>query len=276
MRSRSLRWLLAAVALVGPLVGACGGGGGDGTAGPGTAAAPTTAPTTTPVREGPRSAPRWETVNTFAGTGPLRTASFEILADAIQWRVRWTCQAGALQVLSDPPPRRPKPIVDASCEAGKGTDHAIHTGTIALDVAATGPWEIVVDQQIDFPLDEPPLPGMAGAPVLLEGSFYDLENRGTGTARLYQLPDGTRALRFEDFEVTQNTDLFIRLSESPRPANSAETVAAPFVEIANLRSTAGTQNYLVPADVPTEKIRSIVIWCAPVSVAYAAAALAGP
>jgi hypothetical protein len=35
----------------------------------------------------------------------------------------------------------------------------------------------------------------------------------------------------------------------------------------------GNQNYEVPPDVPTERIRSIVIWCEPVSVAYIAAPL---
>ncbi|MGH9181423.1 MAG: DM13 domain-containing protein, partial [Acidimicrobiales bacterium] len=265
--------LLGVIVLCGLLLAACGGGDDDG----GLSSTPSTSPTTsTPVREGPRAAPRWETVNTFDGTGTQRTPAFEILSDAIQWRVRWTCESGTLQVLTDPPPRKPKPVVDATCDAGKGVGYAIHTGTIAMDVTATGPWQIIVDQQIDFPLDEPPLPGMAGAPVLVEGSFYDLENRGTGTARIYQLPDGTRALRFEDFEVTQNTDLFIRLSEAPEPKNSADTVNSPFVEIANLKSTAGNQNYLIPADVPTGRIRSVVIWCAPVSIAYAAAALSAP
>lgn len=272
MRIRPGQAPISVVVLCGLLLGACGGDGDAPSAAP-----PTTVSTTaTPVREGPRSAPRWETVTTFSGTGPMRTAAFEILPDAIQWRARWTCASGALTVLSDPPPRKPKPLIDASCTAGKGTDHAIHTGSIALDVTATAGWEITVDQQIDFPLDEPPLAGMDGAPVLGEGSFYDLENKGKGTARLYQLPDGTLGLRFEDFEVTQNTDLFIWVSENPGPKNSAEAVGTPYVQIGNLRSTAGDQNYVLPAGLAAGKARSIVIWCAPVSIAYAAAPLAAP
>lgn len=274
MRTRAAPTLIGVVLLCGLLLVACAGGEEDGP--PAAAAPPSSTTTTTPVREGPRSAPRWETVTTLTGTGPLRTPAFEILADAIQWRVRWTCDTATLRVETDPPPRRPKPLVDASCTAGNGTDHAIHTGVIALDVAATGAWEIIVDQQIDFPLDEPPLAGMEGAPVLGEGTFYDLENEGKGAARLYQMPDGSRALRFEDFEVTQNTDLFIWVSEHPGPQNSAEAVGSPYVQIANLRSTAGNQNYLLPADLPTDRALSIVIWCAPVSIAYAAAPLAAP
>lgn len=270
MRSRNRT--AAALALSGALVlTACGGGG--------QTAAPAPAPsstTSTTARPGPRAAPRWETLVTFSGTGSTRTEAFEILPDAIQWRVRWTCEGGPLKVLTDPPPRKPKPLVDTDCATGSGTDLAIHTGSITMDVTAVGTWELIVDQQIDFPLDEPPLPGMAEGTVLGQGEFYDLENEGTGTVRLYQLPDGSRALRFEDFEVTQNTDLFIWVSENPRPANSAEAVGSPYVQIANLRSTAGNQNYVLPDDLPTAKARSIVIWCAPVSIAYAAAPLAAP
>jgi hypothetical protein len=35
----------------------------------------------------------------------------------------------------------------------------------------------------------------------------------------------------------------------------------------------GNENYTVPTDLPSDKIKSVVIWCQPVSIAYAAAAL---
>ncbi len=50
-------------------------------------------------------------------------------------------------------------------------------------------------------------------------------------------------------------------------------MAAPKVDLGNLKSTLGDQNYEVPADLPTDRIRSIVIWCEPVHVAYSGAAL---
>ena len=99
--------------------------------------------------------------------------------------------------------------------------------------------------------------------------------RGEGSANLYRLADGRRILRFEGFRTGENTDLFVWLSEAAQPMNSAEAVTTPHVEIANLKSTLGTQNYEIPASVPTEKIRSVVIWCQPVAIAYAVAALAG-
>lgn len=171
-----------------------------------------------------------------------------------------------------PPPARPEAIVEASCPE-EGESFSIQTGELSLDIMADGPWQIAVEQQVETPIDEPPLPGMAGAGVLAAASFYEIDEPVEGTVALYQLPDGNRALRFEGFETFLNTDLVVRLSEASAPQNSAEAFEAPYVEIAALKSTMGPQNYLVPPDLPTERIRSVVIWCPPVSNAYAAATL---
>ena len=252
---------------------ACGDGsdGDSGSAPPQTTMATAAGPTTT--TGGPRSAARWETVATFNGSGAFQTPEFTILPNAIQWRVRFTCSAGTLRITSNPPPRRPGPVVDATCPK-EDTGYSIVTGPVRMQIEATGAWKAVVDQQVDTPLDEPLLPGMTPDRVIAQGSFYKVEVRGEGTAKLYRLPDGKRILRFENFETGENTDLFVWLSEVPKPTNSAQAVGSPHVEIANLKSTIGTQNYEIPASVPTEKIKSVVIWCQPVQIAYAAVTLA--
>lgn len=220
-----------------------------------------------------RSAPRWETVTTFEGSGRTETTAFTILDSAIQWRVRWTCDAGTLTITSDPPPRKPRPVAEGACP-DKGEGFGIHTGSIRLDVATTGPWTAVVDQQIDTPLVEEPLAGMAPEALVGHGEFAPVEMKGKGTAELYELSDGTRMVRFEgDFEVSTNTDLFVWLSEAEAPRTSKEAVDSPFVDLGNLKSTLGSQNYVVPPGVPTDKLRSVVIWCAPVAIAYATAPL---
>ncbi len=48
---------------------------------------------------------------------------------------------------------------------------------------------------------------------------------------------------------------------------------APHREFALLKSTLGDQNYLLPRNVDIENVRSIVIWCEPVSIVYTAASL---
>ena len=238
---------------------------------PATTAAPAAGPTTT--AGGPKSAARWETVTTFNGSGAFQTPEFTILPTAIQWRVRFTCATGTLKINSVPPPRRPGAVVDATCPK-EDTGYSIVTGAVRMSIEATGTWRAVVDQQVDTPLEEPLLAGMTPDRVIAQGSFYKVEVRGEGTAKLYRLPDGKRILRFENFQTGENTDLFVWLSELPKPANSAQAVGSPHVEISNLKSTIGSQNYEIPASIPTEKIKSIVIWCQPVQIAYAAVALA--
>lgn len=221
------------------------------------------------------SAPRWETVETLSGTGDSETPAFRILNDAIQWRVRYTCSDGTLQIRSTPPSNKDgDPLVEAQCPA-QAESYSITTGQARLSIKATGGWTAIVDQQISTPLQEP-IPKDVNSPPVAEGEFYNLEKEGKGKAKLYALPDGRRILRLEDFEVTNNTDLFVWLSEALHPKNSADSVAAPRVELGNLRSTLGNQNYEVPAEVAADKIRSVIIWCQPVSVAYSAASLTKP
>jgi len=45
---------------------------------------------------------------------------------------------------------------------------------------------------------------MAAGRVLARGDFYDVERKGHGSA-VYELPNGTRALRFEDFDISLST-----------------------------------------------------------------------
>lgn len=233
-----------------------------------------TAPPNSVAPDGIRSAPRWETVTTFSGDGAFASPRIEILSGAVQWRVRYTCSAGALLVTTDPAPRRPGPMVDATCpQAGEG--YSIVTGPVRIAVEASGPWTAVVDQQVETPLDEARLPGMVEGAVQAAGDFYRVEKDGRGTARLYRLGDGRRFLRLEGFETAQNTDLFVWLSEAVRPGTSREVTDRPRIELGNLKSTLGNQNYEIPESVPDFAIRSIVIWCAPLAIAYTAADMAG-
>jgi hypothetical protein len=40
-----------------------------------------------------------------------------------------------------------------------------------------------------------------------------------------------------------------------------------------LKATRGEQNYLLPAGLRADRVRSVVVWCVPVRIAYTAAAL---
>ena len=231
---------------------------------------------TTTVASGttvPKAAPRWEKVADLSGSGNSETASFNIASGAIQWRLRWKCENGSLSLTPEPPLKKGQPLVSSANCRGAGEEYAIETGERRLKVETLGPWSAVIDQQVDTPVDEAPLPEMASARVLAAGDFYGIERTGKGSARLYQLPGGRLALRLDDFEVSANTELFVWLSEATAPHTSADVVAVPHVNVGGLTSTLGPQNYVLPPEASVDKAHSVVIWCEPVRIAYTAAAL---
>ncbi len=218
-------------------------------------------------------APRWERVTSLRGDGDAQRA-ISISPDAIQWRVRWRCKRGKFELSLEPAPREGNPIDTGKCP-GTGEAPAIDTGKLELGVSTTGPWSATVDQQLTEPLAEPPLAAMTakGARVLASGRFYPVERRGRGKADLYRLPGGRLALRFENFETSSNTDLFVWLSEKRRPKTTKQALRSRHNEFAPLKATGGDQNYLLPKGVDVGTARSIVIWCEPIRIAYTAATL---
>jgi len=81
------------------------------------------------------------------------------------------------------------PLVEPPC-LGRGFGLSLHTGAAVLEIAATNAWEAVVDQQVDTPISEPPLPGLAASARLADGSFHGIDQEGSGTAALYRPPAG--------------------------------------------------------------------------------------
>lgn len=237
----------------------------------------TTPPDGAPATEAPRqsvlrSQPWWQSVTTLEGTGSMTAPAFAINADAVQWRVKWTCQSGRLLVSA---PEQRRPAVDAACP-GSDIGYGIQKGKVILQITATGPWQIQVDQSVDVPLFEPPLPAMSapGARPVLTGSLYRIDQVGTGTVTVYRLPDGSHAVRLDDFFVTANSDLELQFSplEAPRTTKQVtDNDRSP--SIATLDVTTGSLNFRLPAHVDPTQFRSFVIWCEVANSAYSAATL---
>jgi len=220
------------------------------------------------VRSPERASARWERVIGFSGS-VSGTKPFTIDDDAIQWRARWRCESGRLRLST-----ASRQLVAATCPAdGAATD--VRTGALELVAEASGPWRVVIEQQVDTPLHEPPLEAMSapGARVIASGGFYGLEREGRGEASLHRLAGGRLALRLDGFATSANTDLFVWLSTARRPRSTVEAARARHVVLAPLKSTVGQQNYLIPRTVDADDIRSVVVWCVPVRIAYTAAPL---
>jgi len=221
-----------------------------------------------------RSQPWWQDVTVLEGTGTMTSSQFTVAPGALQWRVTWSCPSGRLLVRS---PKQTRPVVDGACAAG-GVGYSASSGPLTVQVTADGPWRLEVAQQIDAPLVEPPLPAMtaSGAAALASGSFYNVDKTGTGKVTLYRQADGRYALRLEDFFVSPTADLELRLSTAEAPHSTPDYTAVPNVLVTRMDITAGSLNYPVPAGLDPTKFKSVVIWCAPISSAYAAATLGAP
>ena len=139
---------------------------------------------------------------------------------------------------------------------------------------ATQQMEIAMDS---LPLEiEDPMPeDMQAMQILLRGSLYDLAHHGTGTATIYHLADGSRFLRFEDFDVLNGPDLHVYLAVQDPVPNTVGVELAGAIDLGKLKGNLGDQNYPLPADLDLDAFQSVVIWCQPFRVPFNAASL-GP
>jgi len=216
-----------------------------------------------------RSYPWFQAVTTIEGAGAMTSAPFTIGSSALQWRVKWTCGSGHLIVTV---PQRPKALVDGACPGGEA-GYSTRTGVTRLKVVADGPWKVTVEQQVDVPLVEPPLATMTapGAKPILQGGFYKIDQSSTGRATIYRQADGSYALRLEDFFVSPNSELQVRLSKLKEPHSSGEYAASPSVLVTDLDVTAGSLNFVIPNSIDPADFGSVVIWCQAANSAYGAA-----
>ncbi len=110
--------------------------------------------------------------------------------------------------------------------------------------------------------------------TLAQGEFYNIVHEGEGQAAIYQLADGVRVLRFENFMVLNGPDLFVYLvPENPVP-NAIGFDFMAFHDLGPLKGNVGAQNYELPADLDLSLYQSVVIWCRAFKVPFAAAPLA--
>ena len=113
------------------------------------------------------------------------------------------------------------------------------------------------------------------AAVLAQGSFQgaDSVHKGRGQATLFAGSDGTRLLRFTDFEVTNGPDLEVWLVGKADIASAEDVLNSEYLPLGQLKGNIGDQNYGIPADADLSNYRSVVIWCEQFGVLFAAASL---
>ena len=218
-----------------------------------------------------RAEARWERVASFPGTGSAER-SVDISRRAIQWKVDWRCRSGRVHVTAGPGSRPGEVVADASCP-GAGSKTLVDHGRATVAVKASGSWSVDVRQQVDTPLEEPPLAGMSPRALLARGRFHRIQKRGEGTVSLYRLPSGRLALRYERFYTAPSPGLELWLSRAEDPRSTLDSRRAAHVNAGPLRSTYGSYNQLLPRGAAAEKIKSVIVWCPTVLIAFGAAPL---
>jgi hypothetical protein len=152
---------------------------------------------------------------------------------------------------------------DASAAAAAdGTTAREDEAETEQDAGGEGP-DTAPDEGVDAEAAEPGVadPTPSGPIELATGSFVS-RNRYTvtGAATTYQLDDGERVLRLEDFNSTNGPDLFVYLTVAGAADDDAE-LDADFIDLGTLTGNIGDQNYAIPADVDLDLYDSVVIWC---------------
>ncbi|HWI08016.1 MAG TPA: DM13 domain-containing protein [Solirubrobacteraceae bacterium] len=215
--------------------------------------------------------PRWERVAQFAGQGSAER-SFAIAPAAIQWRIQWRCTSGDFRMSVGRPSQDAQVLAARSCP-DVGVETSTGKGSGKLQVTATGRWQVTVRQQVDTALEEPRLSGMTDASMLARGRFHRVQKHGEGTVELHRLPSGRLALRFQDFYTAASPGLRVWLSRAPNVKSTLDARQAKYRDAGVIRSTLGSYNQMLPADVDADEVRTIVIWCPTVLIAFSAAPL---
>jgi len=139
--------------------------------------------------------------------------------------------------------------------------------TAAMEEAMTEP---------DTTVEEPMPAEMAEMRILAQGEFYDLAHEGRGRATVYELADGSRVLRFEEFEVLNGPDLRVWLVPVDPVPDTVGVEIPGYFNLGPLKGNIGDQNYDLPADLDLSDFKSVVIWCQPFRIPFNAAPLIAP
>ncbi len=223
------------------------------------------------TRQAPRAQPRWERVATLTGNRAASKA-FAVSTRAIQWKADWRCMDGTFRMTVGRPSQDGQVLATSDCP-DVGSETSTGTGAGMLRVDASGPWSITVRQQVDTALDEPPLTGMTPDALMLRGRFHAVQKHGEGTVSLYRLPSGRLALRFERFFTSPSPGLRLWLSDAPDVTSTLEARQSRYADAGAIRSTLGSYNQMLPAAIDAAKVRTVVIWCPTVLIAFSAAPL---
>lgn len=134
--------------------------------------------------------------------------------------------------------------------------------------------EAALSQDTNAPAEEQTMPDATNPTLVTRGRFITIDaiHGATGSATVYQLPDESLILRFEDFRVTNGPDLHVILTRNPAPLKP-EDVGTNYIDLGRLKGNVGNQNYEIPAGTDLNEYQAVVIYCVPFQVVFSSATL---
>ncbi len=124
------------------------------------------------------------------------------------------------------------------------------------------------------PEEEQAMPETQGGQVIATSSFTQIDtvHWAEGTATIYQFPDNSKLLRFEEFRAANGPDLRVLLSASAAPTTIEEVQLGNLdIELGRLKGNIGSQNYIIPAQIDMSQYNSVVIYCRSFGVVFSTA-----
>jgi hypothetical protein len=138
---------------------------------------------------------------------------------------------------------------------------------VAMAKAVTSPDNII-------PTQDQGMPALTNPTVIAGGTFTEIDvlHTAKGTVTIYQLPDDSRLLRLEDFDVTNGPDLHLYLVRNPKPREQKD-VGNDYIDLGALKGNVGNQNYQVPTEADLTAYRGIIVYSVQFGVIFSSAEL---
>lgn len=148
--------------------------------------------------------------------------------------------------------------------------------SIGDPVTAAAMVNAALSPSVVVPENEQALPEMAGAVVVAEGAFTQLDavRWADGDVTVFEDADGSKYVRFEDFTMVNGPDLRVVLSTTANPASIADArLDLSDIDLGELHGTLGSQNYEIPATIELDDYASVIIYSRELDILYSYASI---
>jgi hypothetical protein len=133
------------------------------------------------------------------------------------------------------------------------------------------PEGLFIDRRVQ---EEMPTPnGGASLQTVASGSFHSVIHPTEGTATIYELPDGSRVLRFTSFRTTNGPNVHVYMLAAADAKDNMSVRQAGFIDLGHIKGNVGDQNYVFGSEVDLSKYRAVSVWCQRFSLNFGTAPL---